>query len=97
MGAGDVARVDDKIGPVDELLVVDVAVSSGDEGGVEGGDGFLGPGDALGAGPVGVFAGGFYYRDVGVVVGDFPPSFFDHVHEDVAGGFAVVVDVGFVG
>jgi len=43
-------------------------VGGGDDAGIKAGDGWLIPGDGLGARPVGMLAGGLNHGDVGVVV-----------------------------
>ena len=100
-GAGDgghgVAGVDDEGGPGGELGEVGGAVVGGDDDGVLLADGFLAPGLGGGSLPAGVLAGGADEGDVGVVVGDGGAEGGEAVEEFEGGGFAHVVDVGFVG
>jgi len=71
-------------------------VGGGDDAGIKAGDGWLVPGDGFGARPVGMLAGGFNHRDVGVVVRNLGAVFSQQVHQVVGGRLALVIHVGFV-
>ena len=72
-------------------------VGGGDEGDIVLVHGLCCPRDRLAAGKMTVLAAGSDDRHVGVVIIDGGTQSLEFFHEHIAGGFAVVFDVGFVG
>ncbi len=72
-------------------------VGGGDEGDIVLVHGLCCPRDRLAAGKMTVLAAGSDDRDVGVVVIDGGTQRLEFFHKHIAGGFAVVFNIGFVG
>ena len=83
--------------PLGELGVIHGIMSSGDEGGIVLAHCLRCPWDGLPLSEVAVLAAGANDGHVGVVIIDGGTQSLEFFHEHIAGGFAVVFHVGFVG